>query len=82
MKNNYLKKCPKCHSEAHILIDWNGKKINNAFQQYASCTECGYRTDSFETRDLAIQAWNNDERAAEGQLNLFDYLEVTNAKEI
>ena len=54
-----IKRCPFCHSTAHLVIDWNSKRINGYYGQYVICTLCSKRTKTEPTSDQAIEEWNH-----------------------
>ncbi|MFR3063377.1 MAG: Lar family restriction alleviation protein [Holdemanella porci] len=54
-----IKRCPFCHSTAHVVIDWNSKRINGYYGQYVICTLCSKRTKTEPTSDQAIEEWNH-----------------------
>ena len=66
-----IKRCPFCHSTAHLVIDWNSKKINGYYGQYVICTLCSKRTKTEPTSDQAIEEWNHHVSKKNIQLTLF-----------
>ena len=54
-----IKRCPYCHATAHVLIDWDSKKINGYYGQYVTCTLCSARTQTKQNADQAIDEWNH-----------------------
>lgn len=54
-----IKRCPFCHSTAHLVIDWDSKKINGYYGQYVICTLCSKRTKTEPTSGQAIEEWNH-----------------------
>lgn len=49
-----IKRCPYCHGAAHLLIDWDSKRINGYYGQYVTCTLCSARAQTRQTSDQAI----------------------------
>ena len=66
-----IKRCPFCHSTAHLVIDWNSKRINGYYGQYVICTLCSKRTKTEPTSDQAIEEWNHHVLKKNIQLTLF-----------
>ena len=66
-----IKRCPFCHSTAHVVIDWNSKRINDYYGQYVICTLCSKRTKTEPTSDQAIEEWNYRVIKKNIQLTLF-----------
>ena len=54
-----IKRCPYCHGAAHLLIDWDSKRINGYYGQYVTCTLCSARTQTKQNADQAIDEWNH-----------------------
>ena len=54
-----IKRWPYCHATAHVLIDWDSKKINGYYGQYVTCTLCSARTQTKQNADQAIEEWNH-----------------------
>lgn len=71
MTRTILKRCPCCRSNAHLVIDWDSKRINGCFGQYVACTNCPARSLTQENATLAISCWNNDILKQDIQLTLF-----------
>lgn len=66
-----IKQCPYCHGAAHLLIDWDSKRINGYYGQYVTCTLCSARAQTRQTSDQAIDEWNNQAMKNTIQLTLF-----------
>lgn len=66
-----IKRCPFCHSTAHVLIDWDNQKINGYYGQYVACTLCSARTQTKQSTNQAIDEWNNHAMEHDLQLTLF-----------
>ena len=54
-----IKRCPYCHATAHVLIDWDSKRINGYYGQYVTCTLCSAKTQTKQNADQAIDEWNH-----------------------
>ena len=48
--------CPFCGNKEHNTI--HVKEINGLSLYFARCWMCGARTNVFETREKAAEAWN------------------------
>ena len=75
-----IKRCPYCHGAAHLLIDWDSKRINGYYGQYVvissimnpvTCTLCSARTQTKPNADQAIDEWNHQTMKNTIQLTLF-----------
>lgn len=66
-----IKRCPYCHGAAHLLIDWDSKRINGYYGQYVSCTLCSARTQTEMNEELAVNDWNDRKLNNCIQLTLF-----------
>ena len=66
-----IKRCPYCHGEAHLLIDWDSKRINGYYGQYVTCTLCSARAQTKQNADQAIDEWNHQTMKNTIQLTLF-----------
>lgn len=65
------KRCPRCHSPAHVLVDWDGGRINGTYRQFVSCSSCCNRSAPMNSYQEAVQIWNSNEFPFE-QLSLFE----------
>lgn len=65
-----LKKCPVCHSDVKVIIDWYGGRINGKFRQFGYCSICGYHADPKYSYEEAALAWNTQVSSG-SQLRLF-----------
>ena len=52
-----LKKCPICHSDVKVIVDWDGGRINGKFRQFGYCSICGYHADPKHSYEEAALAW-------------------------
>ncbi len=50
-----LKPCPFCGGESSKIISY---KSGRDLCWYIVCSECFVTTDNYETKELAIEAWN------------------------
>lgn len=65
-----LKKCPVCHSDVKVIVDWDGGRINGKFRQFGYCSICGYHADPKDSYEEAALAWNTQVSSG-SQLRLF-----------
>jgi len=55
-----LKKCPFCGGEADVCVtpwDYENNKPANNHKYVVECKDCLAETDSYTTREEAIEAW-------------------------
>lgn len=59
-----LKPCPFCggkaeyYCEEHDWSDWGYISTAKYYDAYVECEKCGARTELFDTKQEAIDAWN------------------------
>lgn len=54
----YLKLCPFCGGECYIVFNETVGDYKNPTPFTPICSDCGCDLGGFETRELAIKAWN------------------------
>lgn len=62
MTNNKLKPCPFCGGEAkfHLCANLENETLRAVYSGYGiHCCKCGTATPPHESKELAIEAWNN-----------------------